>query len=1134
MLPSARVESVTVPEQEPNSTAHSYEVLGKLAEGGQTEIFLARAKGVGAVERVVVLKRLKRSVTSHVELVRQFLDEASLASQLQHPNIAQVFEVGKLGGSYFYAMEFVNGETLQSLMHHARSKKIQIPVRAVLTIAAAMAAGLHHAHERTASDGQPLGIVHGDVTPTNTLVSQEGIVKLVDFGIAKAGELGHGKVSPYASPEQSRGDALDRRSDLFALGIVLWELLTLDPLYQRENDDETKLAIEYEVPAKPSTKRYDVPPELDAMVQKLLAKAPEDRFQDADELLAAIESLAQKLSILLSTADLSRMMRLWFGTKSDLDASTTESVEPVLVSSEEIPADLAATAHSPIDDQLDAVRSAAALITARATARAGSATGRRDRPTVPPELMENPGENFEQIRDRILARARAKKETKQNQLLGVPDTDPNHVTSGAMAVGATPTLQGIGAPGSTLAGVGAPSSSTLADAGGTSTLPGAPAPAGTTTLTGIGPVTTPTLAGVAPVDNPTVPVLVPIGETSTLPGVAPVRNEPLAAAAASAPSQTSGGAKLAVLPLVSRPASGTDRHTRTTAQAPITVIEEAVRRAGIADPIDSPNGVNGSHAGAATGDAGGEARTDEPDKLVVDEDVSSSRIASGELRNQGTSGVITRNEPKVSISEEMRAVEPPRDAPTTNTVAKPGRDPAAPNVSIAPEVASGTSAMAARIDAALADEDDEDDEDEGPATAASRRSASATGASTSRESTNRASTDGTSSAAGPTTSATTNPTTNGVSTTAKSSGTSTTATAKARAATKSTSVSSNGEDSSSAAGEIRTKSHPPDAAGPLAKAARESENDVEQTERVAHARASTADIPRPRPRAPRGPAWLLPLLVGATALVLLLIVFKLRSRDDSNRTTESNQTAQTKPPHAPATPSDPNQESQPAEANQPETVQAVENNQGENVQPGETKQVEVVQPVETTQAETKQAETKQPVETKQTEAKQTETKQPVETKQAEAKQTEAKQTETKQAETKQAETKQAEKKQPVETKQNEKKQPEPELGIEELFAAGEYAKTNTACTKEIVFTPQKLMMCAEAACQTKNTALAKRWTNAIAKSERPAIIEKCRALGVELEAPPAAAPTPPSPTPTPAPPSTPPPSPPADSPPASQ
>ncbi len=415
------------------SSAHSYEVLGKLAEGESTEIFLARAKGGGSVERFVVLKRLKRAVTTQLHLVELFLDEARLASQLQHPNIAQVFEVGKLGGSYFFAMEFVNGETLKSLVEHARSKKMQVPVRAVLTIASAVAAGLHHAHARVGADGEPLYIVHGEVTAANTLVSQDGIVKLVDFGITRAGERGMRNVSQYTAPEQCWGQPIDRRTDLYSLGVMMWELITLEPLFERATPDETRLAIETEKVLKPSTKRYDVPPELDALVMKLLAKEPSDRFQDADELLAAIETVAQKLSILLSTADLSRMVRLWFGTKSDptIDPSAPDPVQPVVVDSERIPEDLSRTGPSAIDVALDAVRSAAALITTRATERAGSNTGRQDQATVPPELMDNPNENFEQIRDRILARARQKKETARQQLAGSARPASDSVASGA-------------------------------------------------------------------------------------------------------------------------------------------------------------------------------------------------------------------------------------------------------------------------------------------------------------------------------------------------------------------------------------------------------------------------------------------------------------------------------------------------------------------------------------------------------------------------------------------------------------------------------------------------------------------------------------------------------------------------------
>src|SRR5262249_29939628 len=153
-------------------------------------------------------------------------------------------------------------------------------VRAVLTIAAAAAAGLHHAHERTGAGGKRIGIVHGDVSPTNLMVSQEGIVKIVDFGIIHAGAAVDSRVSPYASPEQVRGGGFERRSDLYSLGIVLWELLTLDSLYERGSEAEIRQAIENEPPVAPSTRRYDVPNELDSIVVKLLSKDPAERFQD--------------------------------------------------------------------------------------------------------------------------------------------------------------------------------------------------------------------------------------------------------------------------------------------------------------------------------------------------------------------------------------------------------------------------------------------------------------------------------------------------------------------------------------------------------------------------------------------------------------------------------------------------------------------------------------------------------------------------------------------------------------------------------------------------------------------------------------------------------------------------------------
>ena len=398
--------------------ATSYEVIGKLADGDVAELFLAKAAGAsgdGTMERLVVIKRIPRKATPNVDLVKMFLDEAHIAARLQHPNIAQVYEVGKLGGSYFFAMEYINGETLRALVEHAKSKKIQVPIRSIVTIAAGAVAALHHAHERTGIDGQPLGIVHADVSPTNLLVSREGIVKLVDFGIAKSRGRSNvpapaEKVS-YWSPEQCRGETLDRRSDLFSLGVVLWELVTLEDLYHRGGDAKTRAAIENEAAPAASARRYDVPPELDVIIQRMIAKNPADRFKDADEVLAALEGLASKLGFQLSTAELARMMRLWFGNVPDPVIGASD--KPLVVRSEPVPKDLAvAPAADPIDALLETVRNATDVI--RAAAAVLGSTQKPGGAAVPKvdDTVESTREDFAQVRDRILAQARKKKETR--------------------------------------------------------------------------------------------------------------------------------------------------------------------------------------------------------------------------------------------------------------------------------------------------------------------------------------------------------------------------------------------------------------------------------------------------------------------------------------------------------------------------------------------------------------------------------------------------------------------------------------------------------------------------------------------------------------------------------------------------
>ena len=192
------------------------------------EIYLAKARGIEGFEKLVVLKRILPQHADSEDFIRMFLDEARLAATLHHPNIAQTYDIGTEGGSYFFTMEYVHGEDMRNILKTCARTRKGLPLDHSITMVLGTAAGLHHAHEKLASDGSPLNIVHRDVSPSNVLVTYDGAVKVVDFGIAKAathraesrvGSL-KGKIA-YMSPEQCRGEKLDRRSDVFAIGILL-------------------------------------------------------------------------------------------------------------------------------------------------------------------------------------------------------------------------------------------------------------------------------------------------------------------------------------------------------------------------------------------------------------------------------------------------------------------------------------------------------------------------------------------------------------------------------------------------------------------------------------------------------------------------------------------------------------------------------------------------------------------------------------------------------------------------------------------------------------------------------------------------------------------------------------------------
>ena len=192
------------------------------------EIFLARSRGMAGFARYVVLKRILPERGTDPRWIEMFLDEARLAAQLQHPNVAQVFDLGRLGEGYFFTMEYVHGANMREVLVRCAQRGQRLPLSVALGVAVGAASGLDHAHQRRDSEGKSLGIVHRDVSPSNLMLSYDGVVKLVDFGVAKAhlrssvtqsGTV-KGKIS-YLSPEQCRGREVDPRSDIFALGIFL-------------------------------------------------------------------------------------------------------------------------------------------------------------------------------------------------------------------------------------------------------------------------------------------------------------------------------------------------------------------------------------------------------------------------------------------------------------------------------------------------------------------------------------------------------------------------------------------------------------------------------------------------------------------------------------------------------------------------------------------------------------------------------------------------------------------------------------------------------------------------------------------------------------------------------------------------
>ena len=301
-----------------------YSLIGHLATGGMAEVWLARQVGLEGFEKTVVIKRARPELADR-ETTRRFLDEARLVATLEHPSIAQVYEIGFVNGSYFFVMEYVDGADLRRLIKSAIAKRYPISLADSLYITTQVCSALHYAHEKEDIEGRPLGIIHRDVSPSNVLISHDGVVKVCDFGVAKVQHrrsedtqsgVVKGKFS-YMSPEQCQGKVLDRRSDVFSIGVLLYEVTTQSKLFRAKTEyDLVQQVVDARIPP-PSSRVPGYPRELEQIVMRALAKEPADRYATAQLLQLDLESFARESKLAMSSVGITMLMRTLIERRAD-------------------------------------------------------------------------------------------------------------------------------------------------------------------------------------------------------------------------------------------------------------------------------------------------------------------------------------------------------------------------------------------------------------------------------------------------------------------------------------------------------------------------------------------------------------------------------------------------------------------------------------------------------------------------------------------------------------------------------------------------------------------------------------------------------------------------------------------------
>jgi eukaryotic-like serine/threonine-protein kinase len=322
-----------------------YLLLRQLAIGGMAEVYLARQSGPAGFEKECVIKRILPSLAADQQFVNMFLDEARIAARLSHPNIVQIFDLGSINeGDYFLAMEHVHGVDLQQIEEAEAQRGGRIPLAIAVRIASNVAEGLEHAHRATDGRGHALGLVHRDVTPSNVIISFDGVGKILDFGIAKAvakkgrTEVGviKGKI-PYMSPEQVQGEALDARSDIFSLGTMIYELTTGHKPFDGEGPADLSMKILHDTPRPPDFYVERFPTGLSDLIQRAMSKRQADRFQSARELHEAAEEFLLHAGIRSTSHDVAAYLEGLFPGLRDKARAEASELLPVEVTDPTVP-----------------------------------------------------------------------------------------------------------------------------------------------------------------------------------------------------------------------------------------------------------------------------------------------------------------------------------------------------------------------------------------------------------------------------------------------------------------------------------------------------------------------------------------------------------------------------------------------------------------------------------------------------------------------------------------------------------------------------------------------------------------------------------------------------------------------------